>query len=167
MAVRYYSGRDALFIFSTGLYDSTGETVAGTGAQTIIKANSWSLQAEMGLLSTTTLGDSNNTFVPDRVTYTGSATLLYYENDAESNGDNLTGQLMSRLYKTGTGGVTKGDEAGFKLRIRGGNDEKHDITLNGYLTSISIGATVGDIITAQVSFTANGALLETSMAALT
>ena len=167
MTVRYYSGRDALFIFSTGLYDSTGETVAGTGAQTIIKASSWNLQADMGLLSTTTLGDSNNTFIPDRVTYTGSATLLYYENDAEGNGDNLTGQLMSRLYKTGTGGVTTSDEAGFKLRIRGGSDEKHDVTLNGYLTSISIGARVGDIITAQVSFTANGALMDTSMAALT
>ena len=167
MTGRYYSGRDALFIFSTGLYDSTGETVAGTGAQNIIKANSWSLQAEMGLLSTTTLGDSNNTFVPDRVTYTGSATLLYYENDADANGENHTGQLMSRLYKTGTGGVTTSDEAGFKLRIRGGSDEKHDVTLNGYLTSISIGARVGDIITAQDSFTANGALMETSMAALT
>ena len=164
MTVRYYSGRDALFIFSTGLYDTAGET---TGSQTIIKATTWNLQAEMGLLSTTTLGDSNNTFIPDRVTYTGSATLLYYENDAEGNGDNLTGRLMSSLYKTGTGGVTTSDEAGFKLRIRGGSDEKHDITLNGYLTSVSIGATVGDIITAQVSFTANGALMETSMAALT
>ena len=98
MAVRYYSGRDALFIFSTGLYDSTGETVAGTGAQNIIKANSWSLQAEMGLLSTTTLGDSNNTFIPDRVTYTGSATLLYYENNADANGDNFTGQLLSLIH---------------------------------------------------------------------
>ena len=166
MTVRYYSGRDALFIFNTGLYDSSGE-VDGIGVQNIVKASSWNLQADMGLLSTTTLGEAYNTFIPDRVTYTGSATLLYYENDAEANGDNYTGQLMSKLYKTGTGSVTTSDEAGFKLRIRGGNNEKHDVTLNGYLTSVSIGATVGDIITAQVSFTANGALMEASMAALT
>ena len=166
MAVRYYSGRDALFIFRPTV--ATTDDVTG---QTAIKATQWSLQAEVGLLSTTTLGDSINSFIPDRVTYTGSATLLYYENDAEGNGDNFTGDIMSRVFKTGTGGVTTSDEAGFMLRIRGGsgvsNDEKHDMTLNGYLTSVSIGATVGDIITAQVSFTASGALIETSMAALT
>ena len=53
------------------------------------------------------------------------------------------------------------------LRIRGSNTEKHDMTLNGYVTSVSIGATVGDVISAQINFTANGALVETSMAALT
>ena len=162
MAVRYYSGRDALFIFRPTV--ATTDDVTG---QVEIKATQWSLQAEVGLLSTTTLGDSINSFIPDRVSYTGSATLLYYEGDAEGNGNNLTGDLMSRVFKTGTGGVTTSDEAGFMLRIRGGSNEKHDMTLNGYLTSVSIGATVGDIITAQVSFTASGALIETSMAALT
>ena len=166
MAVRYYSGRDALFIFRPTV--ATTDVVTG---QTAIKATQWSLQAEVGLLSTTTLGDSINSFIPDRVTYTGSATLLYYENDAEGNGNNFTGDIMSRVFKTGTGGVTTSDEAGFMLRIRGGsdvsNDEKHDMTLNGYLTSVSIGATVGDIITAQVSFAESVALIETSMAAMT
>ena len=162
MTVRYYSGRDAVFIFRP-----TAVTTAAATGEVAVKATQWNLQADVGLLSTTTLGDNINSYIPDRVNYTGSATLLYYEADAEGAGNNSTGDIMSRLFKTGTGGITTSDEVGFMLRIRGSNTEKHDMTLNGYVTSVSIGATVGDVISAQINFTANGALVETSMAALT
>ena len=162
MAVRYYSGRDAVFIFRP-----TAETTDTVTGQKGVKAFQWSLQADVGLLATTTLGDNINSYIPDRVDYTGSATLLYYEDDAENAGNNYTGDILSRLFKTGTGGVTTSDEVGFMMRIKGSDTEKHDMTLNGYITRASIGATVGDVISAQINFTANGALIETSMAALT
>lgn len=134
-----YSGRDG-----SVLLDST----------TLVKCTSWSLQADMELLETTSLGDAIRSYTPGIQGFSGSARLIYYKKDDNTN-DAST--LLRKLIKTGTTGVSASDTVVLTLRLADGTSY-NDIKLTGYITSASIGASVGDITSADISFQATGAL---------
>ena len=136
---KVYTGRD-------GVMQLSGTTLA--------KVVSFQLQANLETLETTTLNDNIRSYTPGISSYTGSATLLYYKDD--SNNINTT-DLLNKLYKTGTTGVSSSDTVELTFRWVDGTDN-NDIKLTAYITSASIGAATGDIVRAEVSFQGTGAL---------
>lgn len=124
------------------------------GTDTLVKVTSWSLEAQLELLETTSLGDNLRTFAPGIQSFSGNASLIYYKAD---DGTNDASDLLRKLVKTGTTGVSLADTVSLTLRLADGSD-LNDVTLTTYVTSASIGAAVGEIVSAQISFQATGAL---------
>jgi len=122
------------------------------GSDTLVKVTSWTLQADLETLESTTLGDAQRSYVPGVQSFSGSATLLYYIDTDETN-DAST--LLRKLVKTS--GVSSSDIVTLTLRLAG-DLSNSDVTLTAYITSASIGASVGEIVSAQISFQGTGAL---------
>jgi len=105
-------------------------------------------------LEVTTLSENLRSYVPGVVGYSGSATLLYYkEDDSTFN----TTNILNKLYKTGTSGVSSSDTVQLTFRWVDGADN-NDIKMTAYITSASIGAATGDIVRAEIAFQGTGAL---------
>ena len=123
----------------------------------VAKATSWSFNASADALKTTTLGDFANTYVYGVQSYTGSCSVLYYENDAgQVDGSVLMGDVL-RTTQTPT-------DQTHELELRYENGAKsHAIRFDCLLNSVTVSATAGEIITAQVTFTVTGALKASSV----
>ena len=117
-----------------------------------IKVSNWSLTGNLETLETTTLGDSQRSYVPGVQEFNGSATLLYYNN---GTGRNDAATALKRILKIG--GVSTSDTVDLRLRLVEGNTN-HDVRLTAYVTSVSFGASVGEVSSAQISFQGTGAL---------
>ena len=136
---KVYTGRDGVM------------QLAGT---TLAKVVNFALSANLETLETTTLSENIRSYTPGISGYSGSATLLYYKDD--SNAIN-TSNLLNKLYKTGTTGVSSSDTVELTFRWVDGTDN-NDIKLTAYITSASIGAATGDIVRAEIAFQGTGAL---------
>ena len=117
-----------------------------------IKVSSWTLTGSLETLETTTLGDSQRTYVPGVQEFNGSASLLYY-NDGTDRNDAAT--ALKKVLKVS--GVTSSDTVSMTLRLVEGTTN-HDVQLTAYITSVSFGASVGEVSRADISFQGTGAL---------
>ena len=136
---KVYTGRDGVM------------QLAGT---TLAKVVNFAVSSNLETLETTTLGDGVRSYSPGVTGYSGSATLLYYKDD--NNAINTT-DLLNKLIKTGTDGVSTSDTVELTLRWVDGTDN-NDIKLTAYITSASLGAATGDIVRAEIAFQGTGAL---------
>lgn len=116
-----------------------------------IKVTAWSLQADMDMLECTTLGDDDRNYIPGLRNFSGSATLLYYQDDANRND---AAALIKQIIATGTPSTTP---ISLKLRLRDGANYK-DIGFDAFVGSINYAANVGEIVNAQISFRGTGAI---------
>jgi hypothetical protein len=132
-----YSGRDGQLL------------IDGT---TQIKVTNWSIQADAEMLEITTLGDNQRSYTPGVQGFTGSATLLYYKDDADRN-DAAT--LLKKVIKTA--GISNTDTVDLRLRFVDGTIT-NDIRMTAYVTSVSTSVGVGEVSSAQINFQATGAL---------
>ena len=130
--------------------------LAGT---TLAKVVNFQLSSNLETLETTTLNDHIRSYSPGVSGYSGSATLLYYKED---DGTFNTTNLLNKLYKTGTDGVSSSDTVELTFRWVDGTDN-NDIKLTAYITSASIGAATGDIVRAEIAFQGTGALATASI----
>jgi len=137
---KVYTGRDGVL------------QVAGT---TVAKVSSFSVQANLETLETTTLGENIRSYVPGIVGYTGSCSLLYYKEDS---GSINTTSLLSALVKTGSTGVTSSDTVDLTFRWVDGADN-NDIKIKAYVSSATMGAATADLVRAEISFIGTGELL--------
>jgi|TARA_Y100000033_G_scaffold19478_1_gene18305 hypothetical protein len=124
------------------------------GGTTLAKVVNFSLSANLETLETTTLNENIRSYTPGISGYSGSATLLYYKDD---NDDINTTDLLNKLYKTGTTGVSSSDTVELTFRWVDGTDN-NDIKLTAYITSANIGASTGEIVRAEIAFQGTGAL---------
>ena len=136
---KVYTGRDGVL------------QVAGT---TVAKVSSFSVQANLETLETTTLGENIRSYVPGIVGYTGSCSLLYYKEDS---GSINTTSLLSALVKTGSAGVTSSDTVDLTFRWADGVDN-NDIKIKAYVSSATMGAATADLVRAEISFIGTGEL---------
>jgi hypothetical protein len=134
---KVYTGRDGRL-----LIDGTEQ----------IKVSSWTLTGSLEVLETTTLGDSQRSYTPGVQEFNGSASLLYYNDDADRN-DAAT--ALKKVLKVA--GVTDSDTVTMTLRLVEGNTN-HDVQLTAYITSVSFGVSVGEVSRAEISFQGTGAL---------
>ena len=141
---KVYTGRDGVM------------QLAGT---TLAKVVNFALSANLETLETTTLSENIRSYTPGISGYSGSATLLYYKDD---DGDINTTDLLNKLYKTGTTGVSSSDTVELTFRWVDGSDN-NDIKLTAYITSANIGASTGEIVRAEIAFQGTGALSTVSI----
>lgn len=121
----------------------------------IMKCRDWSLEATVELLSTNTIDTYANTFVPGVKGATGSATLLYYRkqsNDPATHRD--ASWIMNKSGLLRKGSIETNDRAFFVLNV--GTDPKDDISFYGYVTSIGVTISTGELSTVPITFTVDG-----------
>ena len=137
--MKYYTGRD-------------GKMLGPRGNATVEygKVTNWSLQADLETLETTSLGDLQRSYTPGVQSFSGSATLLYYNDNVNNDASALLRQVIN------TGGVSS--PITLTLRLSDSNLGNNDATFSAYITSASIGSAVGEVSSAQISFQATGAL---------
>jgi hypothetical protein len=124
------------------------------GGTTLAKVVSFQLSSNLETLETTTLNEHIRSYSPGVAGYSGGATLLYYKDDDDTFN---TTDILNKLYKTGTDGVSSDDTVELTFRWVDGTDN-NDIKLTAYITSASIGAATGDIVRAEIAFQGTGAL---------
>jgi len=117
-----------------------------------VKVTNWSLTGNLEMLETTSLGDSQRTYAPGVQDFSGSATLLYY-NDGTGRNDAAT--ALRKVLQIE--GITDGSTVDMQLRLVEGSTN-HDVQLSTYVTSVSFGASVGEVSSAQINFQGTGAL---------
>jgi hypothetical protein len=122
-----------------------------------IKVTNWSLTGNLEMLETTSLGDNQRSYTPGVQDFSGSATLLYYNDGTGRNDAALALRKVLRI-----GGVSEGDTVDMRLRLVEGNTN-HDVRLATYITSVSFGASVGEVSSAQINFQGTGALSEVTL----
>ena len=79
----------------------------------------FSVSSNLETLETTTLGDGVRSYSPGVTGYSGSATLLYYKDDSDAIN---TTDLLNKLMKTGTAGVSSSDTVELTFRWVDGTD---------------------------------------------
>lgn len=134
---KYYTGRNGRLLL---------------GSDTLVKVTAWSFQADLETLETTTLGDAQRSYTPGIQGFSGSASLLYY---IDTDGTNDASTLLRKLVRTEA--VADTDAVTLTLRLTDGV-ANNDVTFNAYITSATIGPSVGEVVSAQINFQATGAL---------
>jgi hypothetical protein len=117
-----------------------------------VKVTNWSLTGNLEMLETTSLGDNQRSYCPGVQEFSGSATLLYYNDGTGRNDAALALRKVLRID-----GVNEGDTVDMRLRLVEGNTN-HDVRMATYITSVSFGASVGEVGSAQINFQGTGAL---------
>jgi hypothetical protein len=157
--VGFYTGRSGK-LFLTGVLTS-GPTP--TNAQSVLKIRDWSIETSLELLETTTIDTAVKTYTPGMVSSTGSATVMYYRVEAGDVGVQFE-QLLGKIMKKSTAGVSESDRVGMVLRAGAqpgaGVDIKDDIAFNAYITTAGITVGTGELTSVSLSFTVDGPFVE-------
>ena len=122
-----------------------------------IKVTNWTLTGSLEVLETTSLGDKQRNYTPGVQEFNGSATLLYYKDET---GRNDAASALRKVLRTD--GVSEGDTVSLRLRLVD-NQINSDVALSAYITSVTFGASVGEVGSAQINFQATGALTEVTL----
>jgi hypothetical protein len=118
-----------------------------------LKVTNWSMTGSLEVLETTTLGEDQRSYTPGVQEFSGSASILYY-NDGTGRNDAAT--ALKKVLKVA--GVSSSDTVDLRLRLVEGTTN-HDIRLTAYITNATFGASVGEVSSAQISFQGTGALV--------
>ena len=124
------------------------------------KVRSWSFTFNQAVLETNSLEDTDRTIIHGMRSYTGTASIYYYQDSSGSGSGQLT-TLINEVIKGGTGA---GDSVNadssyvkFKLRIKDGTANGRFIEFTAIPTSISMTSAIGEVVSADISFEAHGA----------
>ena len=104
------------------------------------KVRSWSLTSTVDTLEVTNLGDEARFYVPGLKSATGSASLIYHDDNTEIQ------DVLDDCITTGTPG---------EARIKLGWGDK-ELEFDAYITSAVITCSVGEVMSADISFTMSG-----------
>jgi hypothetical protein len=155
----FYTGRSGKIF----LYDDGTVNPSPSSATTVLKIRDWSIDTSLELLETTTIDTAVKSYTPGMVSSTGSATVMYYRKEAGDVGVQFD-QLLRKVMKTSSAGVTTNDRVGLSLRAGSqagtGTDIKDDIAFNAYITSASITVGTGELTSVAIQFTVDGPFLE-------
>ncbi len=134
------------------------------------KIRSWSFTANQAVLETTSLGDNDRTLWPGVRNITGSASIYYYQT---SNGSGTSiSPIINNLIKGSSSITTTGDvktgatttaKSGtvkLKLKIVDGSENGRFLEFHSVITSLSMTNSVGEVLSADISFEVNGAVKE-------
>lgn len=114
------------------------------------KVVDWQFEGQNEVLESTTLNDSFRSYISGIIGFSGSATLLYYED----GGVNSASSLINK--------ARNGTQVVLILRLVDGATNK-DIKFNALISSFSIGVSVGDIVRANFTFNVTGPLTEVTI----
>jgi hypothetical protein len=126
----------------------------------VAKVRSWSFTFNQAVLETVSLEDTDRTIIHGTRSYTGSASVYYYQ-DVAGGGAGQLSSLISDIIKvqsaSGDGANAESSSMTFKLRIKDGSTAGRFIEFQAIPTSFSITSSVGEVTAADISFDVNGA----------
>ena len=126
----------------------------------VAKVRSWSFSFNQAVLETVSLADTDRTIIHGTRSYTGSASVYYYQETAGGGSGQLS-TLISNIMKTGSsaGDGTNAESTAmtFKLKINDGSTAGRFIEFQAIPTSFAITSAVGEVTAADISFEVNGA----------
>ena len=126
----------------------------------VAKVRSWSFSMNQAVLETVSLEDTDRTIIHGTRSYTGSASVYYYQ-DVAGGGAGQLSTLISNIIKTGSsagdGANAESTAMTFKLRIKDGSTAGRFIEFQAIPTSFGITSAVGEVTAADISFEVNGA----------
>lgn len=145
-----YSGKDGKLYFD-----------GSSGASAKVK--NWSFTASQAILETVSLGDTDRTIIPGIRSATGSCSIYYYQTSAGSG--TPTGGVSSFVDKFVKVGAGSGDVAvnpdsssvRLKLAIDDTSTAMRYLEVIAYITSLTMTCSVGEVISADISFEVHGA----------
>ena len=108
--------------------------------ETQVRVRNWSFTSNVDTLETTDLGDDARRYTVGLKTATATATIMYHD-------DNNT--LRDILNKA----ITTGAPTSHRLELRW--DDK-DLDFNAFITSVNVTCSVGEVMTADLSFQMTG-----------
>lgn len=108
-----------------------------------VNLRNWSVTTTVDTLETTSLGHKKRRYIPGLATATATATIMYHNDNAS----------LRNILATSIKGDAGGDPTLHKLELKWGGK---DLDFNAYITSSTVTCTVGDVMTAEVSFQMSG-----------
>jgi len=139
----FYSGKDGRLLIN-------GASAA--------KVRDWSYTAAMQTLTTTTLGDRDQTSTNGTRTHSGTCSLFYYAADPTDTSTNSASVLLNKLIKADPDGQgAESEEVTLRLAIADGTTTGKYIEGKCLLTNVSMSMAVGEVLSANVSFEFVGA----------
>lgn len=130
--------------------------------QRAARVRDWSFTSSLGLLDTTSLGDTDRTSTPGVRSTTGSCSLFYYAVEAGETGRNDASVLLDKLVKDRLAGQQPGqaseaEKVTLRLQVKDGTTVGKFVEVEAYLTSVEMRMSVGEVLSVQVAWEANGA----------
>tara|TARA_A100001035_G_C27471783_1_gene359204 strand:+ start:49 stop:501 length:453 start_codon:yes stop_codon:yes gene_type:complete len=126
----------------------------------VARVRSWSFSFNQSVLETVSLEDTDRTIVNGIRSYTGNASIYYYQESAGSGSGPLS-QLMNNIIKAagnpGENGTSEAVSMKFRLRIKDGSANGRFIQFQGIVTSFNMTSTVGEVTAGDITFEVNGA----------
>ena len=126
----------------------------------VAKVRSWSFTFNQAVLETVSLEDTDRTIIHGTRSYTGSASVYYYQ-DVAGGGAGQLSSLISDIIKvqsaSGDGANAESSSMTFKLKIKDGSTAGRFVEFQAIPTSFSITSAVGEVTAADISFEVNGA----------
>ena len=126
----------------------------------VAKVRSWSFSFNQAVLETVSLEDTDRTIIHGIRSYTGSASVYYYQ-DVAGGGAGQLSTLINNIIKTGSSagdGVNAESVAmTFRLKIKDGSTAGRFIEFSAIPTSFTMTSAVGEVTAADISFEVNGA----------
>ena len=142
----YFSGQHGVMRIAT----------AGGGLATVGRLKNWSYTSQQQTLDTTSLQDTDKTIIPVVRSASGQASLLYYS-EATSNVERVGSHLIkpgdTNYDSQNFGDNNQPDLCQIELSIDGGGT----IGVYAQITSFAMTCSVGEVVSADVSFEVTGA----------
>ena len=127
----------------------------------VAKVRSWSFSMNQAVLETVSLQDTDRTIIHGTRSYTGSASIYYYQT-SQGSGSGQLSTLINNIIKVGnhSGDDGQNDESTsmrFLLKIQDGSAGGRIIEFIAIPTNFSMTSAVGEVTAADISFEVNGA----------
>ena len=178
----YYSGNSGSILFGrSDLVDTSDpENETGWRSATNTKITNWTLTSSAQLLDTTTLSQYDKSSVYGLRTHTGTLKLFYYTTQTNGNlqsgpPNNSASYFFNALMRAnemsaeGPGSEFQPGPDSFELRLRlylsseGATNYQDWVEFNANLTSVSTGSNVGELVSVDVNFEANGRIIRSQI----
>ena len=118
----------------------------------------WSINSSMSPLGTTTLEETDQTFINGLRSTTGSCSLYYYQDGNNNSARDIVEKLMKERNVGSVPGVAAAAEnVTLKLYVNDGTSAGKSVTVDALITSAAMQMAVGEVLSAQVAFQVNGA----------
>ena len=126
------------------------------------KVQSWAFSSSQAVLETTSLEQTDRTVIPGVRSYSGSARLFYYQASAGSGGDvtDLINKSIKPFITNNGNANADSSPVTLKLKIDDSSANGRYITFTAFITGISMNSAVGEVLSADISWEADGAPTE-------
>ena len=149
----------------------------------VAKVRNWSFSQSMSVLETTALGDTDRTIIDGVRSLSGSCSVLYYSDDDDLSRSYGLDDFLRRIMKpykplvstedpgvADLGTTFRSGKCGLRFQVdrnrsalgnpSGEGDEERYLWMQAYITNITMTMSVGEVLSADVTFESDGAAVE-------